>query len=97
MPKSLPSAGVSTAIRNRFAKSRGAPAGVFAMLAVVLVAMVSASPARDERIVPAAKPSPDSCDLRELQSLLGFDIRPNATLRKREAFPLAREQTKYVA
>ena len=54
MPKSLPSAGLSTAIRNRFAKSRGAPAGVFAMFAmfaVVLVAMVSTSSARDEGVV----------------------------------------------
>ena len=56
MPKSLPSAGRKTAICNRFAKSARAPAGVFAMLAVVLVAMISASPARDERIV--AKPAP---------------------------------------
>jgi soluble lytic murein transglycosylase-like protein len=52
MPKSLPSAARKTAIRNRFAQSGGAPAGVFAMLVVVLVAMVSASSsARNEGIV----------------------------------------------
>jgi soluble lytic murein transglycosylase-like protein len=52
MPKRLPSAARKTAIRNRFAQSGGAPAGVFAMLVVVLVAMVSASSsARDEGIV----------------------------------------------
>jgi len=52
MPKRLPCAARKTAIRNRFARSGGAPAGVFAMLVVVLVAMVSASSsARDEDIV----------------------------------------------
>jgi soluble lytic murein transglycosylase-like protein len=52
MPKRLPCAARKTAIRNRFAQSGGAPAGVFVMLVVVLVAMVSASSsARDEGIV----------------------------------------------
>ena len=51
MPKSLPSAGRKIAVRNPFAKSAGAPAGVFAMLVVVLVAVVSASSARDGGIV----------------------------------------------
>jgi len=64
MPKGLPSAGRKTASCNRFAKSAPSLAGVFAMLAVLLVAMVSASPARDERIVtkpaPAAAIIPDS-------------------------------------
>jgi soluble lytic murein transglycosylase-like protein len=48
MPKSLPSAGRKTAIRNLFANLCRARAGAFAMLAFVLVAMVSASAARDE-------------------------------------------------
>ena len=51
MPKNLPSAGRKIAVRSRFARSGGAPAGLFAMLAIVLVAMVSASSARDEGIV----------------------------------------------
>jgi len=51
MPKSLPSAVRKTAVRNRFAQSGGAPAGVFAMLVVVLVAVVSASSAREGGIV----------------------------------------------
>jgi len=51
MPKSLPSAGRKTAIRNRFANLCRARAGAFAMLAFVLVAMVSASAARDEGFV----------------------------------------------
>jgi soluble lytic murein transglycosylase-like protein len=51
MPKSLPSAGRKSAIRNRFANLCRARAGAFAMLAVVLVAMVSASAARDEGFV----------------------------------------------
>ena len=51
MPKSLPSAGRGTAIRNRFANLGRARAGVFAMLAAVLVAMVSALAARDEGFV----------------------------------------------
>ena len=65
MPKRLPCAARKTAIRNRFARSGGAPAGVFAMLVVVLVAVVSASSARDGGIVaggPAQPPAtiPDS-------------------------------------
>jgi soluble lytic murein transglycosylase-like protein len=65
MPKRLPCAARKTAIRNRFAQSGGAPAGVFAILTVVLVAMVSASSARDEGIVAkrpalAAAIMPDS-------------------------------------
>ena len=58
MPKSLPSTGRKIAVRNRFTKSGGSPAGVFAMLAVVLVAMVSvsASSARDEGIVAERPP-----------------------------------------
>ena len=48
MPKSLPSAGRKSAIRNRFANLCRARAGAFAMLAFVLVAMISASTARDE-------------------------------------------------
>jgi soluble lytic murein transglycosylase-like protein len=51
MPKSLPSAGRKSAIRNRFATLCRARAGAFAMLAFVLVAMVSASAARDESFV----------------------------------------------
>jgi len=51
MPKSLPSAGRKSAIRNRFANLCRARAGAFAMLAFVLVAMVSASAARDEGFV----------------------------------------------
>ena len=51
MPKSLPSAGRKTAIHNRFANLCRARAGAFAMLAFVLVAMVSASAARDESFV----------------------------------------------
>jgi soluble lytic murein transglycosylase-like protein len=51
MPKNLPSTGRKIAVRSRFARSGGAPAGLFAMLAIVLVAMVSASSARDEGIV----------------------------------------------
>jgi len=51
MPKSLPSAGRKSAIRNRFATLCRARAGAFAMLAFVLVAMVSASAARDEGFV----------------------------------------------
>jgi soluble lytic murein transglycosylase-like protein len=51
MPKSLPSAGRKSAIRNRFAYLCRARAGAFAMLAAVLVAMVSASAARDEGFV----------------------------------------------
>ena len=51
MPKRLPCAARKTVIRNRFAQSGGARAGVFAMLVVVLVAVVSASSARDEGIV----------------------------------------------
>src|SRR5437867_3457514 len=51
MPKNLPSAGRKIAVRSRFARSGGAPASVFAMLAIVLVAVVSASSARDEGIV----------------------------------------------
>ena len=51
MPKSLPSAGRKSAIRNRFANLCRARAGAFAMLALVLVAMVSASAARDEGFV----------------------------------------------
>ena len=51
MPKSLPSAGRKSAIRNRFANLCRARAGAFAMLAFVLVAMVSASAARDEGLV----------------------------------------------
>jgi soluble lytic murein transglycosylase-like protein len=54
----LPSAARRTAIRNRFAQSGGAPDGVFAMLAVVLVAMVSASSARDEEIVAEGPAQP---------------------------------------
>jgi len=65
MSKRLPFAGRKTAVRNRFAKSHRAPAAVFAMLAVVLVTMVSASSARDEGIVAsrpaqAAATMPDS-------------------------------------
>ena len=65
MPKSLPSARRKTSLGNRFAKAGRAPAGVFAMLTVVLVAVVSASSARDEGIVargPAQPPAtiPDS-------------------------------------
>jgi soluble lytic murein transglycosylase-like protein len=51
MPKSLPSAGRKSAIRNRFANLCRARAGAFALLAFVLVAMVSASAARDEGFV----------------------------------------------
>jgi soluble lytic murein transglycosylase-like protein len=51
MPKNLPSAGRKSPIRNRFANLCRARAGAFAMLAVVLVAMVSASAARDEDFV----------------------------------------------
>ena len=51
MPKSLPSAGRKSVIRNRFANLCRARAGAFAMLAFVLVAMVSASAARDEGFV----------------------------------------------
>jgi soluble lytic murein transglycosylase-like protein len=51
MPKNLPSAGRKSAIRNRFANLCRARAGAFAMLAFVLVAMVSASAARDEGFV----------------------------------------------
>jgi hypothetical protein len=58
MPKRLPSAARKTAIRNRFAQSGGAPAGVFAMLVVVLVAVVSASSARDGGIVADAPAQP---------------------------------------
>jgi soluble lytic murein transglycosylase-like protein len=58
MPKSLPCAGRKTAIRNRFAQSGGAPAGVFAMFVVVLVAIVSASSARDEGIVADGSAQP---------------------------------------
>ncbi len=57
MPKSLPSAERTMAICSRFAKSAGAPAGVVAMVTVVLVAMVSASSARDEGVV-AKEPAP---------------------------------------
>jgi soluble lytic murein transglycosylase-like protein len=65
MPKNLPSARRKAAVRNWFAKSGRAPAGVFVLLAVVLVAMVSASSARDEGIVAdrpaqAAATTPDS-------------------------------------
>jgi soluble lytic murein transglycosylase-like protein len=51
MPKSLPSAGRKSAIPDRLANLCRARAGAFAMLAVVLVAMVSASAARDEGFV----------------------------------------------
>lgn len=54
MPKSLPSAGRKSAIRNRFANLCRARAGAFVMLAVVLVAMVSASAGRDEDFVADA-------------------------------------------
>ena len=56
MPKSLSSAGRETAIRNRFANLGRARAGVLAMLAALLVAMVSASAARDEGFV-ASRPA----------------------------------------
>jgi len=58
MPKSLPSAARKTAIRNRFAQSGGTPAGVFAMLVVVLIAVVSASSARDGGIVADGSAQP---------------------------------------
>jgi len=65
MPKNLPSARRKAAVRDWFAKSGLAPAGVFVLLAVVLIAMVSASSARDEGIVAdrpaqAAATTPDS-------------------------------------
>jgi soluble lytic murein transglycosylase-like protein len=51
MPKSLPSAGRKSVIRSRFTNLCRARAGAFAMLAVVLVAMVSASAARHDGFV----------------------------------------------
>jgi soluble lytic murein transglycosylase-like protein len=51
MRTSLSSAGRKTAIRNGIAKLCRTRTGVFAMLAALLAAMVSASAARDERFV----------------------------------------------
>ena len=53
MPKGLPSAGRKSAIRNRFTYLCRARTGAFAMLGLVLVAMISASVARDEGFVAA--------------------------------------------
>lgn len=51
MPQSTPSAGRDTAFRNRFANLCRLRSGVFAMLTVVLIAMISASAAHDESFV----------------------------------------------
>ncbi len=58
MPKSLSSAGRKSALRNRFASLCRARAGAFAMLAFVLVAMISASAARNQGFVAAAPEQP---------------------------------------
>jgi soluble lytic murein transglycosylase-like protein len=55
MRMSLPSAGRKTALRNRVAKLSRARAGVFAMLAALLVAMVSASAARNDGFVAGGR------------------------------------------
>ena len=51
MPQSTPSAGRNTAFRNRFANLCRLRSGVFATLTVVLIAMISASAAHDDRFV----------------------------------------------